>query len=72
MSQSEAAKAYLRKIGHAVHFDELVAALKKGGATLGGKDPRKTLYVSLARNPKKEFVWPSDDHISLGEFYSKG
>lgn len=71
LSQSEAAKTYLRKIGRAVPFEELVAALKKGGAKLGGKDPKRTLYVSLARNPKKEFVWPSDDHISLGEFYAK-
>lgn len=71
MSQSEAAKAYLRKVGRAVPFDELVNALRKGGATLGGKDPKKTLYVSLARNPRKEFVWPSSDHISLAEFYQK-
>ncbi len=69
MSQSDAAKAYLRKVGHAIPFDELVAALQKGGATLGGADPKKTLYVSLARNPRKEFVWPSKDHISLKEFY---
>lgn len=69
MSQSDAAKAYLEMVGRAVPFDELVAALRRGGATLGGKDPKKTLYVSLARNPKKEFVWPSPDHISLGKFY---
>lgn len=71
MSQSDAAKAYLRKIGRAIPFSELVTALQNGGAKLGGADPSKTLYVSLARNPKKEFVWPSSDHISLGEFYTK-
>jgi hypothetical protein len=69
LSQSDAAKAYLRKVGHAVPFEELVTALRKGGAKLGGVDPKKTLYVSLARNPRKEFVWPSTDHISLSEFY---
>jgi|SRR5882724_7787819 len=69
LSQSEAAKAYLRKIGHAILFDELVTALRKGGAKLGGADPKKTLYVSLARNPRREFVWPSKDHIGLSEFY---
>lgn len=69
MTQSEAAKAYLKRIGHAIPFDELVSALKRGGAKLGGADPKKTLYVSLARNPRKEFVWPSEDHISLSEFY---
>jgi hypothetical protein len=71
MTQSEAAKAYLRKVGKAIPFDELVTALRKGGAQLGGVDPKKTLYVSLARNPRKEFVWPSSDHISLSEFYAK-
>jgi hypothetical protein len=71
MNQSDAAKAYLRKVGGAVTFDELVEALRKGGATLGGKDPKKTLYVSLARNPRKEFVWPSTGYVSLAEFYGK-
>lgn len=71
MSQSDAAKAYLRKVGHAVPFEELVDALRRGGAKLGGADPKKTLYVSLARNPRKEFVWPSREHISLAEFYTK-
>ena len=70
MSQSDAAKAYLRKVGHAIPFEELVVALRKGGAKLGGADPKKTLYVSLARNPRKEFVWPSSYHISLSEFYN--
>ncbi|HEX8814261.1 MAG TPA: hypothetical protein VF753_02060 [Terriglobales bacterium] len=71
MSQSDAAKAYLRKIGYAIPFSELVDALRKGGAKLGGAAPAKTLYVSLARNPKKEFVWPSKDHIGLKEFYDR-
>src|SRR5690348_12213493 len=47
MSQSEAAKAYLRLVGRAITFDELVEALQRGGAKLGGADPKKTLYVSL-------------------------
>ncbi len=71
MSQSDAAKVYLRKIGYAIAFDDLVSALQKGGAKLGGADPKKTLYVSLARNPRKEFVWPSKDHIGLKEFYDR-
>src|ERR1017187_70554 len=71
MSQSDAAKAYLRKVGFAIPFDELVTALRKGGARLGGADPKKSLYVSLARNPRKEFVWPSKDHIGLQEFYDR-
>jgi hypothetical protein len=71
MSQNDAAKAYLRKVGRAISMDELVAALQKGGAKLGGADPKKTLYVSMSRNPKKEFVWPSKDHIGLAEFYDR-
>jgi hypothetical protein len=71
MSQNDAAKAFLRKMGRAIPFADLVTALQKGGAKLGGADPSKTLYVSLARNPKKEFVWPSSDHISLAEFYGR-
>jgi hypothetical protein len=71
MSQSDAARAYLKKTGHAIHFAHLVSALQRGGAKLGGADPQKTLYVSLARNPKKDFVWPSKDHIGLKEFYDR-
>jgi hypothetical protein len=71
MTQSEAARLYLKKVGHAVSFDELVAALRKGGANLGGADPKRTLYVSLARNPLKEFVWPSEGYIGLSEFYGR-
>ena len=69
MSQSDAAKAYLRKIKRAISFDQLVEALRNGGAQLGGADPKKTLYVSLARNPLREFVYPRDGIIGLREFY---
>src|ERR1700691_2891580 len=70
MNQTDAARAYLKKVGHSIPFDDLVSALRKGGAKLGGADPKKTLYVSLARNPRKEFVWPSKDFIGLDEFYA--
>ena len=69
MSQSEAAKAYLKKVGRAISLDELVAALNKGGARVGGASPKKTLYVSLMRNPLREFVTPSENHIGLRAFY---
>lgn len=69
MSQSEAAKTYLRKIKRAISFDQLVEALRNGGAQLGGADPKKTLSVSLARNPLREFVYPQDNFIALREFY---
>jgi hypothetical protein len=69
MSQSEAAKAYLKKVGRAISLDELVSALNKGGAKVGGASPKKTLYVSLMRNPLREFVTPSENHIGLRAFY---
>src|ERR1700692_5027577 len=56
MNQTDAARAYLKKVGHSIPFDDLVAALRKGGAKLGGADPKKTLYVSLARNPGKDLL----------------
>jgi hypothetical protein len=71
MSQNDAAKAYLRMRGCAISMEELVGALQAGGAKVGGADPKRTLYVSLKANPKKEFVWPSKDHIGLAEFYQK-
>jgi len=71
MSQSDAAKAYLRAIGRAISMDELVSALQAGGAQVGGTDPRRTLQVSLKSNPKKEFVWPNKDTVGLAEFYQK-
>ena len=69
MSQSDAAKTHLRKINRAISFDQLVEALRKGGAQLGGADPKRTLYVSLARNPLREFVYPQEGFIGLREFY---
>jgi hypothetical protein len=69
MSQSDAARAYLKKVNRAVSFDHLVQTLRKGGAEVGGADPKKTLYVSLMRNPKGEFVIPSEGHVGLRAFY---
>lgn len=68
MTQSEAAKAYLTKVGHGIPLDDLVTALRNGGAVLGGADPKRTLYVSLARNPQKWFVFVNDV-IGLRSFY---
>lgn len=69
MQQTEAAKAFLRKVRQAVSTDQLVDGLRRGGAIVGGADPKRTLYVSLMRNPKKEFVVVGDGFIGLREFY---
>jgi hypothetical protein len=50
----EAARSYLERIGHAVSMEELLDAFKKGGSPVGGRAPKKTLYISLARS--KEFA----------------
>jgi|SRR5579859_3312784 len=69
MTQTDAAKAYLKKAGRAISMDQLLDGMKRGGAHVGGADPKATLYVSLMRNPKKEFVKVSEGYIGLREFY---
>jgi hypothetical protein len=68
MSQSEAAKAFLERVGRAVSLDELVRGLKSGGCKVGGVDPKKTLYISLVRNVR-EFVPVQSGVIGLRKFY---
>jgi hypothetical protein len=68
MSQSDAAKAFLEKVGHAVTLDELVAGLKAGACKVGGADPKRTLYISLVRNVR-EFVPTGNNSIGLRKFY---
>lgn len=67
-SHSEAARMYLMKIGHAVSWDELVEALRKGGCKLRGADPKRTLYISLIRNAR-DFTLPQSGYIGLRSFY---
>ncbi|MGO9434989.1 MAG: hypothetical protein ACLP00_11970 [Terracidiphilus sp.] len=50
MTYSTAAEAYLDKVRHAVSMDELLDALNRGGCPVGGREPRKTLYISLIRD----------------------
>jgi hypothetical protein len=69
MTQTQAAKAYLLRVKRAVSIDQIVEALRNGGAQLGGADPKKTLYVSLARNPERQFVIPREGYFGLREFY---
>jgi hypothetical protein len=68
MTQSEAAKAYLTKVGHAVSMDQLVEALQSGGCRVGGVSAKRTLYISLVRNIR-DFVPVSSGVIGLRAFY---
>jgi hypothetical protein len=68
MTHAEAARQYLKKVGHAVSFEELADALRKGGCKLTGVDPKKILYISLIRN-SRDFVPPQAGFVGLREFY---
>jgi hypothetical protein len=68
MTQAEAARKHLKRIGHAVSFDELVTALQAGGCRVGGENPKRVLYISLVRNTR-DFVPPQPGYIGLREFY---
>ena len=46
----EAAKKYIWSVGHAVSFDEIVAAVTKGGAATVGPNWRDALEISLMRS----------------------
>jgi hypothetical protein len=69
MTQSEAARTYLNKVGHAVPLEELVEVLNKGGCLVGGVDPKKTLYIALIRNTR-DFVRIPNGHIGLRSMYA--
>jgi hypothetical protein len=68
MSQTEAAYAYLKKIGHAVHLDSMLEALRAGGVKFSGRDPKSTLYAVLIRGTRR-FVLVSPGTFGLLEFY---
>lgn len=71
LTHAEAARCYLKKVGHAVSLDDLVTALQKGGCKVGsgGTEPKKVLYISLIRNTR-DFVPPQSGYIGLREFYA--
>jgi hypothetical protein len=68
MTHADAARQYLKKVGHAISFEDLVEALQRGGCRVGGVDPKRTLYVSLVRNARG-FIPPQSGYIGLREFY---
>ena len=58
----DAAAEYLKMVGHAVQIDEILAALKKGGAAFKGGDHRSSLYTQLIRGTRR-FVKIGDDAV---------
>ncbi len=70
MTYSVAAKNYLEKVNHAVSMDELLEALNSGGCPVGGKEPKKTLYISLVRDVRNFVPIPGrSGYLGLRKFY---
>ncbi len=70
MTYSVAAATYLEKVRHAVSMDELLDALNRGGCPVGGKEPRKTLYISLIRDVRTFVpILGSPGFLGLRKFY---
>jgi hypothetical protein len=70
MTYSAAAAAYLAKVGHAVSMDELLDALNRGGCPVGGREPKKTLYISLIRDVRNFVPIPGrTGFLGLRKFY---
>lgn len=68
LSHTAATESYLKMVGYAVHLDQILDVLTKGGITIGGSDPKKNLYTELIRATKK-FVLVSPYTFGLREFY---
>ena len=61
-SHPDAAAQYLEMVGHAVHIDDILDALKKGGAAFTGNDPKGSLYTQLIRGTRR-FVKIGDQAV---------
>ena len=67
---SNAARRYLEKVGQAVSMDDLLEALNRGGCPVGGKEPKKTLYISLIRDVRTFVPIPGrSGFLGLRKFY---
>ena len=52
--------------------DDLLDALKRGGSPVGGKTPKKTLYVSLVRGREVVPIPGQTGWVGLRKWYQKG
>lgn len=68
LTHAEAARRYLKRVGHAVSFGEMVDVLRRGGCKLTSADPEHVLWISLVKN-SKDFVPPQAGYVGLREFY---
>lgn len=70
LSQTDAAASYIKRVGHAVHIDQILEYLKVGGVKFSGADPRTNLYTLLVRGTRR-FALVSAYTFGLTEFYPK-
>jgi DNA-directed RNA polymerase delta subunit len=68
MSQADAARAYLEKIGHAMPLEDIFKAVTSGGCKVGGADPKRTLSITLFQS-KRDFVNTGGGNWGLRKFY---
>jgi hypothetical protein len=68
LTHAEAARRYLKRVGFAVSFKELVEVLRNGGCKLTSSDPEHVLWISLIKN-SKDFVPPQPGYVGLRDFY---
>jgi hypothetical protein len=71
-SYLDSAKSYLERVGRAVSVEDLLDALKRGGSPVGGKTPKKTLYVSLVRGREVVPIPGQNGWVGLRKWYQKG
>jgi len=65
MSWTQAARVFLQRIGRNEKTPMIIAALKKGGVDVGGKNPMSGLYTALARH--SAFVRLGKNYWDLAE-----
>jgi len=65
----QSAKSYLERVKHAVEIDEILDALKRGGSPVGGKTPKKTLYISLVRSKEFAPIPGQKNYVGLRSWY---
>ena len=66
----KAAKQYMRRVGRAVHIDEIAEAISKGGAAISGAAWKDKLLRSLTRSTA-DVVKVQEGTFGLAEFYTE-
>ena len=68
MSHHQAARQYLKDLGHADRIDSILKAITSGGVEVGGVNPSETLRAMLTKN-SAFYVRVGPNTFGLREFY---